>query len=88
MRCPYSRTARITVPQLTPRSVATRATSVASWPARRAHSARARSVSTARARIAALVSDQVRCGHGASQRQIRLNHTSTTGRPPLGRSRT
>jgi hypothetical protein len=77
------------VPHPTPRSTATRATSVASCPTRRAHSARARSVSTDRARITALGSDQVRCGQAASrQRHTRLSHTSTTGRPPAGRSRT
>src|SRR5450759_3630144 len=89
MRWPYSQTARITVAQPTPRSTATRATSVASSPTRRAHSARARSVSTARGRIAGARSDQVRRPHvGSAHRQTRLNHTSVTGRPPAGRSRT
>src|SRR5450759_681762 len=62
-RWSYSHTARITVAQPTPRSTATRATSVASSPTRRADSARALSVSTARGRIAGARSDQVRRPH-------------------------
>ena len=46
-------------------------------------------MSTDRARIAALGSDQVRCPHAVSpQRHTRLSHTNTTGRPPAGKSRT
>ena len=86
---PPARTARITVPQPTPRSAATRPRQ---WsPARpgRAHSARARSDSTARGRIAASVTDHVRCERrGSWQRQIRLKHTRITVRPLDGRSRT
>jgi hypothetical protein len=46
-------------------------------------------VSTDRARIAAFGWDQVRCGHVHSgQRRTGLSHTTTTGRPPAGKSRT
>jgi hypothetical protein len=49
----------------------------------------ARSVSTARGPIAATRSVQVRTLQaGSRQRQMRLRQTSTTGRPPIGRSRT
>jgi hypothetical protein len=58
-------------------------------PTRRQASARARSVSTARGRIAAACSVQVRTPQaGSRQRQSRLRQASTTGRPPSGRSRT
>jgi hypothetical protein len=54
-----------------------------------AGSARARSVSTARGQTAAVRSVQVRTlPAGSRQRQSRLRHKSTTGRPPIGRSRT
>ena len=72
-----------------PRSRATAATAWASVPTRRHASARARSVSTARGRMAAACSVQVRTPQaGSRQRQRRLRHHSTTGRPPIGRSRT
>ena len=77
------------VAQPTPRSRATAATAWASLPTRRHASARARSVSTARERIAAARSVQVRTPQaGSRQRQSRLRQHSTTGRPPIGRSRT
>ncbi len=88
-RWPYSVTARITVAHPTPSSAANWATLIASRPTRWVAQTRARSVSTARARTAAVASDQVRITHaGSSQRQTRLSHTSSTGRPPIGRSRT
>jgi hypothetical protein len=78
-----------TRPMPTPRSRATAATAWASLPTRRQASARARSVSTARGRTAAARSVQVRTPQaGSRQRQMRLHHNSTTGRPPAGRSRT
>ena len=65
------------------------ATAWASLPTRRQASARARSVSTARGAIPVTRSVQVRTPQADSrQRQIRLRHHSTTGRPPTGRSRT
>jgi hypothetical protein len=86
---PWSATARMMVAQPTPRSRATAATAWASLPTRRHASARARSVSTARGRIAATRTVQVRTSQaGSPQRQIRLRQHSTTGRPPIGRSRT
>jgi hypothetical protein len=86
---PCSATARITVAQPTPRSRATAATAWASVPTRRHASARARSVSTARARIATACSVQVWTAQaGSTQRHTRLRQASTTGRPPIGRSRT
>jgi hypothetical protein len=81
--------ARITVAHPTPRSRATAATAWASLPTRRHASARARSLSTARGRIAATRSVHVWTPQaGSTQRQIRLRQHSTTGRPPIGRSRT
>jgi hypothetical protein len=72
-----------------PQSRATAATAWASLPTRRQASARARSVSTARGQTAAARSVQVRTPQaGSRQRQMRLHHNSTTGRPPAGRSRT
>ncbi len=54
-----------------------------SSPTRRHASARARSVSDARARIAWLVSVHVPTPHaGSAQRHTRLTHTSVTGGPP------
>ena len=86
---PCSRTARITVCQPTPSCRATEATVSACAPTRRIAHARARSVSTARDRIAGCVSDQVRCWHNGSwQRHNRFAHTNTLGRPAIGRSRT
>jgi hypothetical protein len=84
-----SRTAAIAVCHDTPKSRAAWATECSSGPTRRAISARARSVSTARAAIWSDSSDQVRAGHaGSGQRHRRLDHTSTTGRSARGRSRT
>jgi hypothetical protein len=86
---PCSATARMMVAQPTPRSRATAATAWASLPTRRHASARARSVSTARGRIATVCSVQVRTPQaGSRQRHRRLRQHSTTGRPPIGRSRT
>jgi hypothetical protein len=86
---PWSATARMMVAQPTPRSRATAATAWASLPTRRHASARARWVSTARGAIPVIRSVQVRTWQARSrQRQRRLRHHSTTGRPPIGRSRT
>jgi hypothetical protein len=86
---PWSATARITVAQPTPRSRATAATAWASLPTRRHAWARARWVSIARGAIPVTRSVQVRTPQaGSRQRQIRLRQHSTTGRPPIGRSRT
>jgi hypothetical protein len=86
---PWSATARMMVAQPTPRSRATAATAWASLPTRRQASARARWVSTARGAIAAARSVQVRTRQaGSRQRQRRLRQHSTTGWPPIGRSRT
>ena len=86
---PYSRTAPIAVRQLIPKSRATAATDAPSSPTRRQISARARSVSAARAAISALVSVQVLFGHNrCGHRHTRLIHTTVTGRPAEGRSRT
>jgi hypothetical protein len=86
---PCSATARMMVAQPTPRSRATAATAWASLPTRRQASARARWVNTARGAIPATPSVQVRTLQaGSRQRQMRLGHKSTTGRPPIGRSRT
>ena len=72
-----------------PNSRATAATDVASWPTRRQISARARSVSDARGAITGEVSVQVRFAHAqCGQRHTRLTHTSVTGHPPAGKSRT
>ena len=86
---PCSRTAAIAVRQLIPNSRATAATDAPSSPTRRQISARARPVSDARAAMHGEVSvhvlvGQSRCGH----RHTRLIHTTVTGRPPAGRSRT
>jgi len=76
-------------PSPPPKSRATAATGWASLPTRRHASARARSVSTARARMAVTRSVQVRTPQaGSRQRQIRLRQHNATGRPPEGRSRT
>ncbi len=86
---PYSRTARITVPQSTPRAAATAATSRLSCPTSWHASRRARSVRQARTRICSLTSVRVPTSHaGSGQRHSRLSHTSVTGRPPHGKSRT
>jgi hypothetical protein len=86
---PCSATARMMVAQPTPRSRATAATAWASVPTRRQASARARSVSTARGWMAVARSVQVRTLQaGSRQRQRRWCQASTTGRPPIGRSRT
>jgi len=86
---PNSRTARMTVCQPTP---SVRASSLTVRPYRptcsKAH-LRARSVSTARGRIAADRSVQLACGQpGSRQIHTRWCHNSTTGRPAMGRSRT
>ncbi len=63
------------------------ATESSSWPTRRQISARARSVSAERARMALEASVQVCVGQsGSGQRQRRRDQTSTTGRPAMGRS--
>jgi len=86
---PYSRTAAMIVAQPTPKSPATAATVWPSCPTRRHASRRARSVIDARGRTSSLVSVHVTVGHAGSwQRQTRFTHTSVTGRPAAGRSRT
>jgi hypothetical protein len=86
-RCPWSRTAAMTVHQPTPRE---RPTSATAWLFRPTwRQARARSVSDARAAMSGLVSLHV-------SRRSRRRHsatsasptTTTTGRPPPDRSRT
>ena len=75
--------------QPTPYSTATAATSWPSSPTRRHASARARSVSDARAPMCSLVSVQVRAAHaGSAHRHTRFTQISVTGRPAAGRSRT
>ncbi len=77
------------IAQPTPSWSATAATSRPSWPTSRHASRRARSVSDARDRIRSLTSDQVRPGHASSaHRHNLLIHSSVTGRPAAGRSRT
>ena len=79
----------MTVSQLTPNERATSATERASWPTRRHISRRARCVNTARGPISSEPSVQVLASQsGSGQDQRRLDHTSTTGRPAAGRSRT
>jgi hypothetical protein len=86
---PWSVTARMTVAQPTPRSRATAATAWASLPTRWHASARARWVSTVPGAIPVTRSVQVRTPQaGSRQRHRRLRQASTTGRPPMGRSRT
>jgi hypothetical protein len=86
---PWSRTAAMAVCQPTPKARATSATEWPSSPTRRQISARARSVSAARGPISSTSSDQVVTGQlGSKHRQMRLAHTSTTGRSAIGRSRT
>jgi hypothetical protein len=75
--------------QDTPNSRARAATESSSAPTRRHISARARSVSTARGAIHSDRSDHVFFSQSESgQRQIRLAHSNTTGRPATGKSRT
>jgi hypothetical protein len=65
-----------------PKSLAAWATECSPGPIRRAISARARSVSTARGAISSECSDYVPAGHvGSAQRHSRLAHTSTTDAP-------
>ena len=72
-----------------PKPRAARATDCSPGPTRRAISARARSVSTARGLISSDSSDQVPIAQaGSGQRHSRLAHTNTTGRSARGRSRT
>ena len=72
-----------------PQIAATWATLCASWPTRRHASALARSVSTPFARIAGVRSEKVTCGHArCPQRHTRFDQHNSTGRPPVGRSRT
>ena len=79
----------ITVAHPTPRSRATQATERFCSPTWRHASARARSVSYARGAMASARSVQLPVSQSASgQRQIRFHHTTTTRRPPEGRSRT
>jgi len=86
---PCSRTALIAVRQPIPNSRATAATEAPSSPTRGQISARARPVSDARAPISTLVSVHVRFGHNRCRhRHTRLIHTTVTGRPAEGRSRT
>ena len=85
---PWARTAAIAVPHPIPNSRATAATDAPSSPTRRHTSARARSVSDARAAITGQVSVQVLVGHSwCTHRHTRLIHTRVTGRPAVGRSR-
>jgi hypothetical protein len=75
--------------QPTPSSRATQATERFCSPTWRQASARARSVIDARGAMAGDRSLQLPTSQsGSGQRQIRFDHTITTGRPPAGRSRT
>ena len=86
---PRSMTWRITVHHATPSAAAVRDTAASAAPTCSNAHARARSVSVARGAIASCRSVQVRCSHsGCGQHQIRLTQQITTGRPPIGRSRT
>jgi len=86
---PYSTTARMTVAHPTPSRTATDATSCWSSPTSRQASRRARSVRLLRARRWSLVSLHVFTSHaGSGQRHSRLSHSSVTGRPAEGGSRT
>ncbi len=86
---PWSRTASMAACHDTPNSLATCATEWPSRPTRRQISARARSVSTARAAMASVSSDHVLTSQsGSGQRHSRLRQMSTTRRSAIGRSRT
>ena len=86
---PCSSTAAMTVDHPTPRSRATQATERFCSPTCRHASARARSVSDARGAMASDRSVQLPTSQsGSGQRQMRFHHTTTTRRPPEGRSRT
>jgi hypothetical protein len=80
---------RITVHHATPSPAAVRDTAASADPTCSNAQLRARSVKLARGAIAGCCSVQVRCSHsGCGQAQIRLTQQITTGRPPMGRSRT
>ena len=86
---PYASTALHAVDQPTPNSAATAAVDRLPRPTCSHAHRRARSVSTARGAISGCVCDQLPIGHCCSaHRHSRLLHTSVTGRPRAGKSRT